>query len=68
MNNGLKKTCFDTAHNLLEKWNAGNHTRELGLNLMFHCWSLLEEPPMHTGFDSTRVEDRSEERRVGKEC
>ena len=57
MNNRLKETCFDTAQNLLEKWNAGNHTRKLGLDLMFHCWYLLEEPPMHTGFDATRVED-----------
>ena len=53
----VTQTFFDTTLNLLEEWKAGNHTRELGLNLMFHCWYLLEEPAIHTGFDPIRVED-----------
>jgi hypothetical protein len=57
MDGFVTETLFENCLNLLEEWNAGNHTRELGLNLMFHCWYLLEEPAMHTGFDPTRVED-----------
>jgi hypothetical protein len=50
-------TFFENCLHLLEQWTAGNHTRALGLDLMFHCWYLLEEPAMHTGFDPTRVPD-----------
>ena len=57
MDGWVTQTFFDTTLNLLEEWNAGNHARELGLNLMFHCWYLLEEPVTHIGYDPTRVED-----------
>jgi hypothetical protein len=50
-------TFFENCLHLLEQWNAGNHTRELGLDLMFHCWYLLEEQPQHTGYDPTQIED-----------
>jgi hypothetical protein len=53
----LEPTCFETCLQLLEQWTAGNHTRELGLNLMFHCGSLNVEPPFLTGFDQARADE-----------
>jgi hypothetical protein len=55
MDSLVTPTFFENCLHLLEQWNAGYHTRELGLDLMFHCWYLLEEPATHTSFDPTRV-------------
>jgi hypothetical protein len=57
MDRSVSETLFDLTLNLLEEWNAGNHTRKLGLDLMFHCWNLLEGQPQYTGYDPTQVED-----------
>jgi hypothetical protein len=48
---------FDQCLKLLEQWNAGNHSRELGLDLMFHCWSLNVESIFLTGFDQARADE-----------
>jgi hypothetical protein len=53
----VSETFFDSTLKLLEQWNAGNQTRELGLDLMFHCWYLLEEPAMHTDYNLIVVEN-----------
>jgi hypothetical protein len=50
-------TLFDVTLNLLEEWNAGNHTRKLGLDLMFHCWYVLEDQPQYTGYDQTKLDE-----------
>jgi hypothetical protein len=54
MDGFVTETFFENCLKLLEKSNTGTHTRELGLELMFHCWYLLEEPPFLTGFDQAR--------------
>jgi hypothetical protein len=53
----MNETLFDSTMKLLEEWHAGNQTRDLGLDLMFHCWYLLEEQPQYTGYDPTLIED-----------
>jgi hypothetical protein len=57
MDGCVTRTFFENCLKLLEKWNTGTHTRELGLELMFHCWYLLEEQPQYTGYDPTLIED-----------
>jgi hypothetical protein len=57
MDGCVTETFYENGLKLLEQWNAGNHARELGLDLMFHCWYLIMEPPFLTGYDLTREEN-----------
>jgi hypothetical protein len=57
MDSFVTPTFFENCLKLLEEWHAGNQTRELCLDLMFHCWYLLEEQPQYTGYDPTLIED-----------
>jgi hypothetical protein len=57
MDGWVNQTFFENCLKLLEEWNAGNHTRELGLNLMFHCWYLFAEPPFLTGYDQEKTDE-----------
>jgi hypothetical protein len=50
-------TFYENCLNLLEEWNAGNHSRPLGLDLMFHCWYLFAEPPFLTGYDQAKTDE-----------
>jgi hypothetical protein len=53
----VRETFFETLQKLLEEWNAGNHSREFGLDLMFHCWYLQTEPTFLTGYGLVQQED-----------
>jgi hypothetical protein len=53
----VNPTFFENCLNLLEEWNAGNHSRALGLDLMFHCWYLQTEPTFLTGYGLVQQED-----------
>jgi hypothetical protein len=57
MDRSVSETLFDLTLNLFEEWNAGNHTRELGLDLMFQCWYLQTEPTFLTGYGLIQQED-----------
>ncbi len=57
MDRFVTPSLYENCLKLLEEWNVGNHTRELGLDLMFHCWYLIMEPPFLTGYDLTLIED-----------
>jgi hypothetical protein len=50
-------TFFENCLKLLEEWNTGNHTRELGLDLMFHCWYMFAEPAFLTGYDQAKTDE-----------
>jgi hypothetical protein len=53
----VSPTFFENCLNLLEQWNAGNHTRALGLDLMFQCWYLQTEPTFLTGYGLVQQEN-----------
>jgi hypothetical protein len=50
-------TLYENFLKLLQEWKTGNHSRELGLDLMFHCWYLIEEPALHTDYNLIVVEN-----------